>query len=470
MRRAELKLLCVWYDQPLYKSHERGAYSASKADFSASAASPKGVCASVFMDISTSSAITNQERVSTPASPFSPELDTELVSVILRIQELYSDGKRTFVIVTHRDPDSDAIAGCLGMDRLIRGILPGDVSITWMHDGHLCPSLQKVCGRVPESIRNLPGLLEADLNDSVAILVVDQPGLHTCAVLPNEMRFDRWVGNRDADIVLDHHGDSRHDPGILSAPESGCTAALVYRLLELAQNHERFRNTAFSKIEDEQLALLVNVGARTDAGQSVIAPLSETASPFIRWAVDKTEGRFDKNIAATFDVLGAHHSGLVEAASADAHIYHGVLIGGVLTHLAVSYAGVADNAHCIGACATRMLNLEREKQRLNSSHYPVAVVVCGLIRLDEKTSDEVVRAGERVQISIRTEPPVDAELIAQSISAAGGGRIGAAAVQLAVPENYDHVKDELYVSRLLALLEVKLTWPEKFSWNLDARS
>ena len=96
--------------------------------------------------------------------------------------------------------------------------------------------------------------------------------------------------------------------------------------------------------------------------------------------------------------------------------------------------------------------------------------MCGLIRLDEKTSDEVVRAGERVQISIRTEPPVDAELIAQSISAAGGGRIGAAAVQLAVPENYDHVKDELYVSRLLALLEVKLTWPEKFSWNLDARS
>ena len=421
------------------------------------------------MDISASRATTPEERVSTPPVPFSPELDTELVSIIVRIQELYREGKRTFVIVTHRDPDSDAIAGCLGMDRLIRGILPGDVAITWMHDGSLCPSLQKACGRLPESIKNLPSLLEAAPHDSVAILVVDQPGLHTCTVLPKDMRFDRWIGNREADIVLDHHGDPRHDPGVISAPESGCTAALVYRLLELAQNHERYRNTKFSKIEDEQFALLVNVGARTDAGQSVTSPLSETASPFIRWAVDRTEGRFDKNLAATFDVLGAQHGGLVEAASADAHVYHGVLIGGVLTHLVVSYAGVADSAHCIGACASRMLLLEREKQQKNSSAYPVAVVVCGLIRHDDQATEEVVRAGERVQVSIRTEQPVDAEFIAQSISSAGGGRIGAAAAQLAVPEKYDRVDDELYISRLLALLEVKLTWPEKFSWDLDAR-
>jgi hypothetical protein len=116
-----------------------------------------------------------------------------------------------------------------------------------------------------------------------------------------------------------------------------------------------------------------------------------------------------------------------------------------------------------------MLLLEREKQQKNSSAYPVAVVVCGLIRHDDQATEEVVRAGERVQVSIRTEQPVDAEFIAQSISSAGGGRIGAAAVQLAVPEKYDRVDDELYISRLLALLEVKLTWPEKFSWDLDAR-
>lgn len=421
------------------------------------------------MDVCASTATPTQQRVSTPESPFSPALDSELVSMILRLQELHSEGKRTFVIVTHRDPDSDAIAGCLGMDRLIRGILPADVSIIWMHDGSLCPSLQKVCGRVSESIRTLPSLLEAAPHGSVAILVVDQPGLHTCAVLPTDMRFDSWVGSREADIVLDHHGDPRHEPGVISAPESGCTAALVYRLLELALNHERYRNTQFSKAEDEQLALLVNVGARTDAGQSLTAPLSEGASPFVQWAVGKTEGKFDKNVAATFDVLATQHGGLVEAASSDAHVYHGVMINGVLTHLVVSYAGVVESAHCIGACASKMLQIEHERRHVTQSQLPLAVVVCGLIRPDEHEESEVVRAGERVQVSIRTEPPVDAEFIAQTISAAGGGRVGAAAVQLSVPKKYDQVEDDLYVSRLLALLEVKLTWPEKFSWDLDAR-
>lgn len=421
------------------------------------------------MDVCASSEKLTKERVSTPEAPFSQELDSELVSIISRLHDLYTEGKRTFAIVTHRDPDSDAMAGCLGLDRLIRGILPGDVSTRWMHDGSLCASLQKACGRASESIKNLPSLLETAPSNSVAIIVVDQPGLHTCAVLPKEMQLDTRIDNREADIVLDHHGDPRHEPGVISAPESGCTAALIYRLLQLAQNHDRYRHTQFSREEDERLALLVNVGARTDAGQSVTAPLSETASPFVRWVVEKTEGRFDKSLAATFDVLGAHHSGLIATASADAHIYHGVLINDVLTHLVVSFAGVADSAHCIGACASKMLLLEREKQQLNKSTYPVAVVVCGLIRGDDNATGEVVRAGERVQVSIRTEPPVDAEFIAQTISSAGGGRIGAAAVQLAVPDSYDSVEDELYASRLLALLEVKLTWPDKFSWDLDAQ-
>lgn len=72
---------------------------------------------------------------STAESPFSPQLDADLVSIIRKVEQLYAEGKRTFVIVAHRDPDADAMAGCLGMDRLIRGLLPEDISIRWMYCG-----------------------------------------------------------------------------------------------------------------------------------------------------------------------------------------------------------------------------------------------------------------------------------------------------------------------------------------------
>lgn len=401
--------------------------------------------------------------------PFSPQLDAELAAIISKIEHLYNEGRRTFVIVTHRDPDPDAMAGCVGMDRLIRGILPSDVSLRWMHDGELCSSLQRVCGRSTESIGNLPDIFTGAPEGSVSVIVVDQPGLHSCAVLPESMRLDPTIGNREADILLDHHGDPRRQEGAVCEPSCGCTAALVHRLLQLAQNHERYRGAQFSEDENARLALLLNVGARTDAGQSVTGPLSGSVSPFCSWVVESTQSAFREDDARAFDLLTSQRANLVERAHQRALVYDGVEIQGVCARLVLSYAGSAESTHCIGACASKLFELECAKQRLDEKALPVAVVVCGIIRTESSEGSEVVRAGERVQVSIRTQAPVDAEYIAHVISIAGGGRTGAAAAQLAVPERYDQFSDNFYVERLLELLEVKLTWPEQFSWNLDAR-
>lgn len=351
--------------------------------------------------------------------PFSPQLDAELAAIISKIEHLYNEGRRTFVIVTHRDPDPDAMAGCVGMDRLIRGILPSDVCLRWMHDGDLCSSLQRACGRSTESIVNLPDIFTGAPEGTVSVIVVDQPGLHSCAVLPESMRLDPTIGNREADILLDHHGDPRHQEGAVCEPECGCTSALVYRLLQLAENHERYRGAHFSEEENARLALLVNVGARTDAGQSVTGALSGSVSPYVSWAIESTQSAFREDEAQAFDVLTSRHAHLVKRAHQDALVYDGIDIQGVSARLLLSYAGSAESAHCIGACASKLFELECAKQRLEDKGLPVAVVVCGIIRTESSEGSKVVRAGDRVQISIRTQQPVDAEHIAHVISEEG---------------------------------------------------
>ncbi|MEY4668580.1 MAG: hypothetical protein RL518_1279 [Pseudomonadota bacterium] len=403
---------------------------------------------------------TSQQLKTTPSSqskslsPFSPQLDAALASIIVKLEELYNQGKRTFVIVPHRDPDADAMAGCVGMDRLIRGVLPDNASVRWMHDGQLCASLREVCERPTEPISSLPGLVDESPHGTVAIIVVDQTGLHSPTVLPAEVGSNGLLETREADIILDHHGATRDEPGRLSAPEAGCTAALVYRLLELAQNHERFRRLTFCPEEEARFALLVNVGARTDASQNVSGPLSECVSPYVRWAVEKTEGCFDPAACRSFDVLAAHHDGLVRIAQAEAKVYPNVLINGVQAHLVVSYTGVAESVHCIGACADHLFSFE--KKRYLHGDLPIAVVICGVIQLSSTDSEEVVHGGERIHVSVRTESPVDAEHIAELISASGGGRLGAAAAQLTVPEMFENMRVDEYMARLLAYLEMKI--------------
>jgi len=405
----------------------------------------------------------NARGPSTAECPFSPQLDADLVSIIRKVEQLYAEGKRTFVIVAHRDPDADAIAGCLGMDRLIRGLLPEDITIRWMHDGCLSDCLRQVCVAPTEPISALSGVFESAPQGSVAVIVVDQTGLHSSAVLPGNLGRDVRLKAREADIVLDHHGGARHEPGVISAPEAGCTAALVYRLLELAKNHERFRYVQHSPEDEARLALLVNMGARTDASQKVVGPLSETVSPHVRWAVNITEGRFDPSLCSSFDVLAGHHQELVLHAQANTNVYPHANLQGVITRVVVSYAGVADSVHCIGACADRLLVEERERGPMDG--LPIAVVVCGVIQPPGAPPGVMVHKGERIHVSVRTEKPVDAAHMAELISVSGGGRVGSAAAQLSVPEMCDDMPVDRYMVLLLSYIEMKLIWTPASWWH-----
>ena len=404
----------------------------------------------------------NDRDLSTTSGPFSPQLDADLVSIILKLEQLYNQGKRTFVIVAHRDPDADAMAGCLGMDRLIRGLLPEDITIRWMHDGVLCDSLRQVCGTKTEALSVLPEVIDAAPHGTIAIVVVDQTGLHSTAVLPSTLESDIRLKGLEADIVLDHHGDARHDPGIISAPEAGCTAALVYRVLELARNHDRFRHMTWSAEDDARLALLVNMGARTDASQKVAGPLADDVSPHVRWAVGATEGRFDTSACRSFDVLAGHHEGLVRYAQAHTKVYPKVMVKDVLARVLVSYAGIAESAHCIGACAD--LLLAAEKKHHQDDELPIAMVVCGVLQPSGGQGRASVRTGERIHVSVRTEPPVDAEYIAELISVSGGGRVGSAAAQLTVPEMCEDMPVDHYMLLLLSYIEMKLTCSRDSWW------
>jgi nanoRNase/pAp phosphatase (c-di-AMP/oligoRNAs hydrolase) len=417
-----------------------------------------------FMESLASASIGHSRRDSRLESPFSPALDAHLVGLIFKLQKLYDNGKRDFVIVTHRDPDPDAIAGCLGMERLARGVLPHDITVTWMHDGDLCPLVRKTCRHRSESIVKLPLLLESPGGaERTAVILVDQPHLDSAAVLPAVMRRQKPLSQVTPDITLDHHGEDRFEDGVVVAGSVGSTAVLVHRLLELAQSHSRFCSVRHSAEDDAELALFINLGARTDAGVNVVGELPDTASTYLQWANQETHAAVDPAVAAQFDLLGEHHGFLVAAARRNAEVYHGVMIGGQPAHLVLTFAGVADTSHCIGACASKVMDFERNAE---TGGLPVAVVVCGIVRSEEDLSHKL-HAGDLVHISIRTDEPVSAEFIAHILSAGGGGRLGAASAQIHIPRSYNAEREELFLRDCIKLMAVKLTWNEKFSWTLD---
>lgn len=416
------------------------------------------------MESLASASIGNSRRDSRPESPFSSDLDTHLAGLILKLQKLYDGGKRDFVIVTHRDPDPDAIAGCLGMERLVRGILPQDVTVQWMHDGSLCPLVRKTCRHSSESIAKLPLLLEAPGGvDRTAVILVDQPQFDSAAVLPPVMRRHSLLCQLKPDVTLDHHGEDRFDDGVVVAGSVGSTAVLVQRLLDLAKSHCRFCHSPHSAEDDAELALYINLGARTDAGVAVVGELPDTASNYLRWVNQETQSLVNPAVASQFDLLGEHHAFLVAAARRNAEVYHGVFIAEHPVHLVLTFAGVADTTHCIGACASKMMEYERA---FDTGGLPIAVVVCGIVRENEDLSHRL-HAGDLVHISIRTDEPVSAALIAHVLSVGGGGRPGAASAQIRIPRWYDAEYEDLFLRDCIKLLAVKLTWNEKFTWTLD---
>lgn len=406
---------------------------------------------------------TQSRQAFQPWSPFGCDADAHLLDQLILLKQLFDQGKTTFAIVTHRDPDADAIAGCMGIDRLIRATLPESARVRWLHDGSLCASLRQVSGERSESIHNLESMID---DPSVAIVVVDQPALNVCTVLPPAMRSDPRFENRKADLILDHHGEQRYEGGRVSCPEAGSTAALICRLLDLAYYYNLTTSSLFTDGSDSRLALLLNMGARTDAGLPVHGELPSGASTFTRWVVEQTQCKVDPKDAALFDVLKGHAGKLLAIAREKQQVFPRVNFDGALAEIVISHAGIADSPHCVGACASELFKEAVSKKQGTD---PVVVVMFGIIRPETSEECHTLHTGETIHVSIRSEEGVSAEKIAHRLSSEGGGRPCAAGFQLHVPRSLENVNDEDFLMHCLKLARIKLTWREQYSWNLDTK-
>jgi nanoRNase/pAp phosphatase (c-di-AMP/oligoRNAs hydrolase) len=394
-------------------------------------------------------------------SPFGCDADAHLLDQLILLKQLFDRGKHTFVLVTHRDPDADAIAACMGVDRLLRATLPSTVTIRWMHDGCLPSSLREVSGQSTESISNLEQVIE---DPSVAIVVVDQPALNLCTILPRSFREDPRFESRKPDLVLDHHGEQKYGDGRVCCPDAGSTSALICRLLDLAHYYNLTSSSLVVDGSDSRLALLLNMGARTDAGISVNGDVPQNASIFTRWVVEQTQAKVNPKDAALFDVLKGQDGRLLATAREHQQVHNDVVFEGIRAKIVISHAGMAHSPHCIGACASELF---KEALSRKESVAPLVVVLFGIIRPNGGVESHSLHTGETIHVSIRSEEGISAEKIAQRLSSEGGGRPCAAGFQLHVPGSFDNVDDREFLNHCLNLARIKLTWQDQFSWKLD---
>ena len=342
-----------------------------------------------------------------PRSPFGREADAQLLEQLILLKQLFDQGKHTFVLVTHRDPDADAIAACMGVDRLIKATLPNFVRVRWMHDGCLHSSLRDISGYGTEPIRNLEEVID---DPSVALIVLDQPDLNLCTVLPDVLRKDPRFQSREPDLVFDHHGEPHYGSGRVCCPDAGSTSALICRLLDLGYHYNITSTSLVVDGVDRRLALLLNVGARIDAGISVSGQIPANASVFTRWVVDQTQAKVDPKDAALFDVLTGHNKKLLATAQRNQHVHSGVIFEGTHAHLVLSHVGSANSSHCVGACASELFNRALSQKKDSS---PLVVVLFGIIRPSEIGEASALHSGGTVHVSIRVEQGSSAEKSAQ---------------------------------------------------------
>ena len=403
----------------------------------------------------------NQPSAVRPTSPFRCETDTHLRNFTAHLSELYAQGKRSFIIATHRDPDADSIAGCLGLDILIRSTLAAKVQIRWMHDGVLSESLREACGRGTESIKDL----ERSLDDpSVAIFVVDQPELNRCTVLSEAMRANPAFATRKADGILDHHCQEAYGPGVVVYPPAASTASLVWRALELRSEESQFPLSLTFREDMRRLAFLANMGARTDAGVPVFGELSCAASPYLKWVVGETQWAVASTEADRFDILKSQGGKPLSIAHATRQAFEGVILEGIKARVVLAHAGVVDSKHCIGACASALFQEESA-----GSQGPVVVVVFGII--DPGCNGSVPEHAERetIQSSIRTSQGISAEKIAQKLAHDGGGGPAAAAFQMYRPEVFASVRDDQFLSYCLDFAGFLLRSKHQFALKLSSK-
>lgn len=381
--------------------------------------------------------------------PFAEMADPYIREAIEKMRSHYAQGTRDFVVVTHRNPDADSIAGCLGAKRLIEGMLPADARIRVLHDGILGEPLKSLSGLSCEPVGNLTAVLEQEASGRrVCIILVDQPTLSSHWVLPTEMRGSELIRRRSADIVFDHHGEQRLGNGCVIVPQAGSAAALIARTLQVAAKGHYGERSRLDLIHDARLALFISAGARIDACVSPEEALSPSASPSLQWLDQLTSTLVPREKLSHFALSNSEGENLERTCFRTARVVVAGLLAEAVADLSVAYAGIFSDTNSIGACATSFF--KRLKECYPMEH-PLAVVVFGLIRSpDAQVGDDyMIRGGQIVHFSVRTEASIDAGRIAQHISESGGGRDVCAGAEEVVSCDEGPIKEFAFVEEKL---------------------
>lgn len=395
--------------------------------------------------------------------PLPQRINLSLYGLLLTIELLNrEDHKTKYAIVTHRDPDADAIGSMLGMRALLTEMLPG-CSINLFHEisSTASPHTRKLAQFGAEPLEKLSLMLNEPIQAKEwAVVLVDQPSVFSSQVSFNSRSF-----NREADVILDHHGQACARDGVVIEPRAGSASALMLRTLQIATQSEMIsdRWTHDSKL----LSFLVS-GAEIDAGisQSLeLRPPTPSAFPIVDWVrtcasakehqveLERLRQRLDlsKYSQELLDIAQAQRQdlGKCELALSD----HA---GSVVCEIA--YAGTASDRTLLADCGDRL-----SKQVFSASPEPTITLLFGVIRQEGESPRGSLRDGECLHVVIRANSPdIPVDAIAKLLSTSGGGRPGAGAAPLVVPNLLKGtISPRVFLSEAAAMVRNRLAGREK---------
>ncbi len=375
--------------------------------------------------------------------------------MIEQIENLYRDGKQTFVVMTHDYPDPDAAAGMLGMKHLLQLVLPKQAQVRLMSIGHIGGEYSNNGRFVTEGIEKIFDLYGTPVGArQSALILVDQPTINCSRVLPNEIRrSEKLFLPPEADIILDHHrGIDTQSAGVVSVGIAGSTSALLLRALQLASERRGLNERESDWYKDTTLALLLNTGAWTDA----CIPLSLWGSPeglpdVVRWVHEQTKSRLDASQVKDFDLSPCFREFYLNA-SKTWTICGPIVVDGRSCNVILAFVGLVRDPNQLGAFASEYM---REQINLAPQDLPFALAVFGVIRSTDANLENIF-PNESIRVSIRRHGDVCSDRIGKLLSeVAGGGEASAVADLNVAPGSQAHQKDT-FVGSCLRYLEAKL--------------
>jgi hypothetical protein len=366
--------------------------------------------------------------------PLPERINLSLYGLLLSIELLHREQHKTnFAIITHRDPDADAIGSMLGMRALLTGMLPDRV-VSLFHDvsATSSPHTKKLAQFGAARLEKLATILsDPEQAREWAVILVDQPSVYSPQVSSSMNALPH-----EADIILDHHGHAYSRDGVVIEPRAGSSSALMLRALQIATQSEMISD---SWTHDSRLLSFLVSGAEIDAGISQnaeIRSLNATSFPIVDWVRSCASAQEHKveleRLRQRLD-LSKYSQELLDHAQ-----HHKMELGSCKLSLPghdksvnceISYAGAASDRTLLADCADRL-----SKQVFSATSTPTILLVFGVIRREGESQRGSLRDGENIQAVIRANSvdiPVDA--IAKLLSSTGGGRPGAGAAPLAVP-------------------------------------